>query len=356
MTILYDFIETAGGAEKVSIDLANYLGNSLIVSGVNPKSLEILPKLHSELICLGKNSSIPLWKSIKSIRYFENIDKKLLSSEKILFSGSNAPLAVASSEARQNIYYCHTPPRFIYDLYEHYQKTLPAWQASIVKQFANWIRKRYEPSIKSMDKVIANSKTVQARLKNYLDVESEVLYPPVDITNYYYRQANGYYLSTARLEEYKRVQLIVDAFKKMPDKSLVLVSGGSLLKTLQQQTQHHHNIKVVGWVTKEELHKYIAECIATIYLPIDEDFGMSPVESMAAGKPVIGVAEGGVQETVVHHETGFLCNANPTIEDIADAVNWLTPNIASQLRTNCQHRALQFEPEVFFRTMKEVMS
>jgi hypothetical protein len=142
MTILYDFIEVAGGAEKVSIELAQYLKCPLIVSGANEKVFNSFPKRELEISILSSLTSVPIWKTIKSIYAFENIKKSLLDSEKIIFSGSNAPIAVHRSSAKQNIYYCHTPPRFAYDLYEHYQKTLPPWQALAIKQLAQFVKKK----------------------------------------------------------------------------------------------------------------------------------------------------------------------------------------------------------------------
>ena len=355
MTILYDFIEVAGGAEQVSIELANSLDLPLIVSSVNNSALEFLPALSSELISLSTTTNIPIWKSIKSIQAFKQINTDLLQSNKILFSGSNAPVAIHNSSANQNIYYCHTPPRFAYDLFDYYQQSLPIWQAVIVNQFAYWVKTQYEPAIRKMDVVLANSQTVQARLKRYLNVESEVIYPPVDSHRFYWSTSQDYYLSTARLEDYKRVQLIVDAFKQMPDKKLVMISGGTLLKSLQKQAEAYSNIKIVGWVTQQQLYRFVSDCIATIYLPMYEDFGMSPIESMAAGKPVIGVDEGGVGETVLHTETGYLCPPSPTTEDLIKAVSYLSKNKAESLKSNCQNRATQFHADNFFNRMKEIM-
>ena len=82
-------------------------------------------------------------------------------------------------------------------------------------------------------------------------------------------------------------------------------------KNLERLANKAKNIKFVGIISDTHLKDLLSRCIATIYIPIDEDFGMSPVESMAAGKPVIGVAEGGLLETIVHKETGFLLQPNP---------------------------------------------
>ena len=99
----------------------------------------------------------------------------------------------------------------------------------------------------------------------------------------------------------------------------------------------------------------MGNAIATLYMPMDEDFGMSPVESMAAGKPVIGVAEGGIKETIIDGITGTLLPTNPTSEHVIDAVSNLTPVRAAQMRQDCEERATIFERSVFFEKMRQLL-
>lgn len=94
---------------------------------------------------------------------------------------------------------------------------------------------------------------------------------------------------------------------------------------LREKYKSFSNISFTGPVEEEELRSLIGNAIATLYIPVDEDFGMSPVESMAAGKPVIGVREGGLIETVMDGETGILLNADPSIEQIRQGVMDLSP-------------------------------
>jgi glycosyltransferase involved in cell wall biosynthesis len=107
-----------------------------------------------------------------------------------------------------------------------------------------------------------------------------------------------------------------------------------------------------GLVTEEKLRDLIGNAIATIYLPHNEDFGMSPVESMAAGKPVIGVREGGLMETVVHGKTGMLLSPEINREELIDAVSALTPARALQMRRACEERAQLFSQDLFLDKMR----
>ncbi|WP_448546867.1 glycosyltransferase [Thalassotalea fusca] len=356
MAVLYDFMEVVGGAESLTIELANSTHQDIIVAGVNYNIIEKLPSINNELHSISKLSTLPLWKSIKGMYAFRHINDSLLKDRVNLYSGNNAPLAVYNSKADRNIYYCHTPPRFVYDLYDYYQNTLPWYQKHIVSVFARYVRAHYEPALKEMDAIYCNSKNVQSRIRHYLGCEAEVVYPPIAINKFFNRESNGYYLSTARLENYKRVELIVDAFLAMPDKKLVVVSGGTLLESLRKKALQAENIQVVGWVSEQSLLSYVAECIATIYLPIDEDFGMSPVESMAAGKPVIGVNDGGLKETILHEETGWLCPSELRVEHIIEAVSYMTIARSDKMKQQCFIQAKKFAPKVFTNRMNEIFA
>ncbi|MBT4288161.1 MAG: glycosyltransferase, partial [Deltaproteobacteria bacterium] len=217
-------------------------------------------------------------------------------------------------------------------------------------------QKVYEDAVRSMDIIIANSVNVQKRIKQYLSADSVVVYPPCDTAGFRWLGQGDYYLSTARPDLLKRVDVIVRAFLKMPDKKLVVVSGGSELERIRNMAKNAQNIKILGWVDESRLVQLTGKCIATIYIPEDEDFGMSPVESMAAGKPVIGVAEGGLLETVKDGETGILIKAFPSYEDVIQAVIQMTPESAKTMRMDCEKRALRFRTQVFVEKIDSIVA
>ena len=113
------------------------------------------------------------------------------------------------------------------------------------------------------------------------------------------------------------------------------------LERLQNLATGYSNISFTGWCEDEQWQQLMGESIATIYIPIEEDFGMSPVESMAAGKPVIGVAEGGLLETVVNGETGVLIE-DVSVDAVAEAVRFMSKDKASTMRAACENRAQLF--------------
>lgn len=135
----------------------------------------------------------------------------------------------------------------------------------------------------------------------------------------------------------------------------MIVSGGPDAVRIKRMAENALNIKVMGMVAEKRLLKLLGECIATIYVPKDEDFGMSPVESMAAGKPVLGVNEGGLLETIVHEQTGYLIPANPDVEDVIKGVRYLNEEKSLSLREHCIQQAKKFDRKIFLDRMREYL-
>jgi len=285
---------------------------------------------------------------------FRNKTSFLNNYRQAIYSGFYSPLAMINHQRGSNVYYCHTPPRFIYDQRDFYSSRLPFLQRPLLGWFIGYLKPLYEAAIASMDIIIANSENVRARIHTYLGKDALVVYPPCDTDSFIWRGQADYYLSTARLDVLKRVDLIIEAFIRMPDKKLIVTSEGNDYARLKKLAGKRENILFTGLVTEEKLRDLTGNAIATIYIPRDEDFGMSPVESMAAGKPVIGVREGGLMETVVHGETGMLLSPEINREEIIDAVSALTPARALHMRSACEERAQLFSQDLFLDKMRDL--
>jgi len=206
-----------------------------------------------------------------------------------------------------------------------------------------------------MDKIIANSKNVQARIKKYLKTDSQVIYPPIEIEKFRWYQQDGYYLSFGRVDELKRIEAIAQAFTKMPNKKLVITSSGPNLKNVQKIAKDHQNITITGWTSDEQLTALVGKCIATIYIPIDEDFGMTTLEGMSAGKPCIGVDQGGLKETIIQNKTGTLIPADFKIDDLANAIQKMDKTTALGMKDDCISQAKQFNHKIFAEKIKRLV-
>ncbi|XOV79211.1 MAG: glycosyltransferase [Aestuariibacter sp.] len=355
--VLYDFLQVKGGAEAVTLDLCRHFKHMDLIAGwINRDCFPELGEIENRSRFLAQPTSIQGWQTIKCARAFLQKCPNLSSYENVIFSGSNAPLAILKTKAQKNIYYCHTPPRFVYDLKEYYFDTIPTWQKPALNALIAWFQPKYEQALSKMDVVLCNSKNVQGRLKKHLNVDAEVLYPPVNTERFKYLSDGDYFLSTARLEPYKRVETIVRAFMEMPDKKLIVTSGGSQELYLRELAKDRENIQFTGWVSEEKLADLMGNCMATIYIPKDEDFGMSPLESHGAGKPVIGVSEGGVLETIENKSNGYLLPADPGTEICVKVISELKISQLMKMRNACQRNANLYDAKKFFEAITKITS
>lgn len=356
--ILYDFMLVQGGAESVTQKLCQAFPSlDLGVGFINKTSFPNTDFMLGKCFQFSSPTFIPGWQSLKVSYAFENRTKRIINNyDKVIYSGNNAPLAIKNRAKNGNILYCHTPPRYIYDLKHYYLSTIPVWQRPLLQFLINYFKPKFENALNEMDLVIANSQNVQARLLKYNNRNSTVIYPPCDTDKFSWLSQGDYFLSTARIEPYKRVRKIVEAFMLMPDKNLIVTSGGSELESLISLASGYSNIKFTGWCSDQELKRVMGNCIATIYLPIDEDFGISPVESMSAGKPVIGVNDGGVKETVIDGATGFLCPKELSTDDICAALEFMSKEQALKMKSDCIKQSQKFSSDIFTKKMADVLN
>jgi glycosyltransferase involved in cell wall biosynthesis len=265
-------------------------------------------------------------------------------------------VAVHSHPHGANLCYCHTIPRFAFDLRQYYLESLPRWQRPALRTLIAYVRPRYREAMQRMDLIMASSQNVRRRIEHHVGLPAQVVYPPVDVDRFRWLRQGDYYLSTARLEPYKRVDRIVEAFRQLPEKRLIVTSGGSQLGELKRLAKRAGNIELTGWTDEETLRDLLGGAIATLYVARDEDFGMSPVESLAAGKPVIGVAEGGLLETLTDRVTGILLPPDPSAADVAEAVRWLTPERAAPMRESCEKHASRFHRSRFLALVRDLLA
>ena len=272
----------------------------------------------------------------------------------IIFSGDSISAVRNCKKTTKKIYYCHTPPRYLYDLNELYLWKVHKLARPIFKLAFYVFRKAYERDIQRVDLILTNSINTQKRIKKFLWLDSQVLYPPVDAKEFQYISTEDYYLSFARLSTVKRVDHIVKAFQKMPDKKLVVIYGENdpQRQLIFDLAEWHENINCITLPGNVWFTDYVGKCIATIYIPVDEDFGMSPVESMAAGKPVLGVNEGGLKESIIHEKTGYLISDKAGVDEIVSAVKFLDTAKCLEMKADCEKRAGDFGLQNFAEELK----
>ncbi|MEM7184787.1 MAG: glycosyltransferase [Spirochaetota bacterium] len=353
--IVYDFLQFIGGAEYVVLHMlkSSFPDAKLLVAFKNRGLKLQIPD--NKIICLGYKPKYNRFAFLKVLWLFFCNRKKLKEYDCIIVHGIWAPFCLLFS-SKKYFFYCHTPPRFSNDLFSYYWqhfgifKKIALYAKSVIVNFY------YNRVLAKAEFVLANSKNVQGRIKKYCKVDSQVLYPPIKIHSFQEYPKENYYISFARLEREKRIPYIIEAFQLCPEKNLLICSDGSKRKELQRLAQGCKNIKFVGEVTDEKLYCLIGKAIASIYIPIDEDFGMSPVESMALGVPVIGVNSGGLRETILHNRTGWLCEEPLDIRKLIQAIYVLTPIKAKRFKKYCLQQAEKFTNSRFDTEIQRICS
>lgn len=275
----------------------------------------------------------------------------------VIFSWDSISWVRNCNKNQKKIYYCHTPPRYLYDLHNLYLQKVPFLLRPFFKLFCYIFKKMYEKDINKMDIILTNSINTKNRIKKFLNLDSQVLYPPVDLKEFKYIDTSDYYISFARLADAKRVDMIVEAFRLMSDKKLVIIywENDPAKEKIKNLAKWYDNIvfKTLPW--NKWFTNYIWNSIASIYIPIDEDFWMSPVESMSAWKPVIWVNDWWLKESIIHNKTGILLDKNLKKEDIVNAVKFLTPQKAIEMKTDCEKRAWDFSLEEFKKNLLKLI-
>ncbi|TAN34039.1 glycosyltransferase [Patescibacteria group bacterium] len=354
--ILHDYFLYKGGGERLVISLAKGLGADIATAFIAAGAFD--PRDHGiktfELYKESRFSRIP------GFRYLQTQFAFLLKTgfaknyDVVIYSGDCLTARLRLTKPK-SIAYMHTPPRHLYDAYSERLREYPLWKKIIFVPFVWFNRLRFSYLTKKMNVIVTNSQNTRARIKEYLGLDSIVVYPPCDVVPLSNLGYGDYFFSWARLYPIKRVDKIVEAFAAMPDKKLVVASGGPDLEKIQKLAAGCQNIKVLGWISDQELEQHLGKCLATIYVPVREDFGMSAVESMNAGKPVIGAAEGGLLEIIEHEKNGFLLKPDFSAEDLRAAVRAMTADKAAAMANACLATSKKFSEQNFIEGMKKIV-
>jgi glycosyltransferase involved in cell wall biosynthesis len=269
----------------------------------------------------------------------------------IVSSESGPAKGVLAPASARHICYCHTPMRYLWDLYPAYRNewTRSRLKRSLIHPLAHYLRMWDYASAARVDTFIANSRNVQTRIWKTYRRESEVIYPPVDVETFRHEPAEDYYLAVSELIPYKRIDLLVSAFSRN-GRRLRIAGGGPELTRLRAAATR--NIEFLGRVPDSTLRDLYARCRAFL-IPAEEDFGITPVEALASGKPVLAFARGGSLETVPDFGGVFFNEqTEPSLEAALRQFEQLEPTFDP---ARLQQWARQFSTAEFERRMSAVL-
>ena len=233
----------------------------------------------------------------------------------VISSESGIAKGVLLPPSTCHICYCHTPMRYLWNMYHEYAKELSLFKRMLWAVVSNYMRLWDYTNAQRVDYFIANSTNIQSRIHKYYNREAEVIHPPVSTGRFKSLPPEDFYLFLGQLNAYKRPDIAVNAFNRL-DKKLVVIGDGPEKKALEKIAGA--NIEFLGKQPDDVVSDYYSRCRAFIF-PGEEDFGITPLEAMSSGKPVVAFGRGGATETVIEGLTGtFFHTQNP--ESLAEAV------------------------------------
>jgi len=261
-----------------------------------------------------------------------------------------------------HICYCHSPMRYAWDWNEKYlgEQGLGSGRKIFARLLLNYVRMWDKAAADRPDYFIANSCATQARIKKYYGRESEVVYPPVQVGGNQQDWENKggrseeekFFLVVSRLSPYKKIEVAIEAMNKL-NLPLVVIGEGAPKYVKYLKSIAGKKTKFLGWKSDEETKKYFASCRAFLF-PGEDDFGITPVEAMSFGKPVIALRKGGATETVIEGETGEFFD-EPMIEVLADAVRRFQENEKNYDPAKICAEAQKFSKEKFVENIERVI-
>ncbi|NTV30911.1 glycosyltransferase family 4 protein [candidate division WWE3 bacterium] len=357
VAIVHDVLHRYGGAERVVEQIAKIWPDADIYTSryiSHPETSEIASKkIHTTFM-----QQLP-WFNMLAKLYtpffpfaFESLD--LRAYDIIITSTAHFAKGVLTNPDQLHICYCHTPPRFLYQYSSESKSRKSGILSPIVTALDHRLRMYDYAIAQRPDIVVTNSHTTAQRIKTFYQRDPEVIYPPIPIEQLIPQSPipkDDYYLVVSRLVAYKNIDLIIRSFRYRKER-LIIVGDGPQREYLQGMASK--NVEFVGFVDRSKQIDYYQKAKALILATEDEDFGITPVESIAAGTPVIAYRSGGITETVKDKETGILYDSLTT-EAINTAIDEFQSRSVIQDPTTISMSVSQYSEATFREKLRNLV-
>lgn len=361
VALVHDWLDTWGGSEIVLSELLRVFPGADVHTLVNFLSPEDRARLGSAPIATSPLDAMPgarRWFRYAAVVWPQVIERFDLSRYDIVVSNSHAIVKGARTGPGQvHVCYCHTPARFAWTMestYAEHAAGNAAWRRPLVDfalaRFRRWDR----ATSARVDRFVANSHHIAAAIARCYGRNADVVHPPVDVDRFVAAAAarnpgepQTEYVTVSRLVPYKRIDVLVEAFRALPDRRLVVVGDGP--ERARLEALHVPNVEFAGQQGDSDTARRVAGARAFLFVA-EEDFGIAPVEAQAAGIPVIAYGHGGVRETIRGQgervPTGAFFDEQ-TPHAVAAAVRAFEADARRYSADACRENALRFAPARF---------
>jgi glycosyltransferase involved in cell wall biosynthesis len=309
IAVVHEWLATYAGSERVLAEILSLYPHADLFAVVDFLPANQRAFLAGRKVNVSFIQHLPLAR--KRFRWYlplmpfaiEQID---LSAYDLIISSSHAvSKGVLTGGHQLHISYVHTPLRYAWDMQAQYlDGSARTAKSAMARVLMHYLRIWDLRTSAGVDCFVANSQFIARRIMKTYRRHATVLYPPVDIDKFpLTTNKEDFYATVARLVPYKRIDLLLEAFARMPQRELVIIGGGPELSKLRHQAPP--NVHLQGHLSDAEVRDHLARAKAFVYAG-EEDFGISMVEAQACGTPVLAFARGGAAEIVVHGQTGLL--------------------------------------------------
>ena len=353
VAIVHDWFVTYAGAERVVAEMLACFPQADLFATVDFLSPEDRLKLGGRTVTTTWIQHLP-WVRQRYRAYLPlmpfAIEQLDVRGYDVVISSSHAVAkGVITGPDQLHVSYVNSPMRYAWDLQREY---LPASRRGPMAWLMRWLLHRLRLwdflSGQRPDVLIANSNYIARRIRKVWRREASVIYPPVDVAGFTPGAMRGRsYVSACRLVPYKRVDLVIQAFARSPERQLTVIGDGPELARLKAMATP--NVTFLGWQPFEVLRQHLREARAFVFAG-EEDFGILPVEAQACGTPVIGFGRGGLAETVrditLDNPTGVLFDSQ-TSDSLLDALRKFEEKEVVFKKTDFTEYVARFSPERF---------
>jgi glycosyltransferase involved in cell wall biosynthesis len=278
-----------------------------------------------------------------------------LTKYDLIISSSHAVAkGVITGPDQIHISYVHSPARYAWDL-QHEYLAQAGMDRGIKSWLARWMLHRFRiwdvRTANGVDHFLANSNFIRRRIWKMYRRDAAVIYPPVDVAKFGLCDdlREDFFLTASRMVPYKKVDVVVEAFRHLPNRRLVVIGDGPEIGRIRKMATS--NVNILGYQSDDDMRRYMQRARAFLFVA-QEDFGIAPVEAQACGTPVIAFGRGGAAESIrgleAERPTGVLF-AEPTAAGLIDAIDLFERNRRLISATACRENAMRFAPERFRR-------
>lgn len=350
--VVQDWFFTPGGSERCAVEFARLLPGAPVYTSffdpayaaeIDPRRVRAWPLQRLLGPTRHYRSLLPLYPV-----WFSSLD--LRRYDLVLTDSSAFAYAVRTGMSTLHVSYVHTPMRYAWDLGGYLSGSSLSLSARLAATgLRPWLQRWDRAMSRRPDVVVANSTGIRDRIRRLWDRDAEVIHPPVDTSEIRIsHRDDGFLLVAARMLAYRRLDLVIDAANRLR-RDLVVVGRGPEERRLRAMAGP--TVRFEGTVDRRKLLDLFRRCHAYV-VPGEEDFGIAPVEAMAAGKPVVAYGAGGALDTVVEGKTGVFFT-RPDAADLAEAIEEATARTfdADAIRAH----AMTFDTALFHERWRELL-